>query len=105
MAAHEIINDNSLLHVSTMGCKEKESARKESLTLPASERERDLCLPYRPGLLSGGTQATKSNIMTLKGRSVVIQLFKVHHFLILNNKDTVVYNLMLLKERDRKGPL
>lgn len=36
--------------------------------------------------------------MTLKGRSVVIQFLKVHHFLILDNRDIAVYYLMLLKQ-------
>lgn len=52
------------------------------------KRDKDIFLPYRPGFFSGGTQATESNIMTLEGRSIVVQLFKVHHFLILDNKDT-----------------
>lgn len=39
--------------------------------------------------------------MTLKGRSVVIQFLKVHYFLILDNKDIVVYDLMLLKQNKK----
>lgn len=40
--------------------------------------------------------------MTLKGRSIVIQFLKVHHFLILDNRDIVVYYLMLLKQNKQE---
>ena len=57
--------------------------------------DKDVFLPHRPGLRSRGAQATESNIVAFKGRRVVIQLFKIHHFLILDDKDTVIHNLML----------
>lgn len=59
------------------------------------QREQGTFFPYRPGFSSGGTQATESNIMIFKGRNIVIQLFKVHHFLILDDKGIAVFNLML----------
>lgn len=100
-AVYEIVNDKSLLHVSTTDVKKKSNQERNRWHYQPAEEKGVLCLPYRPGFFSGSTQATKSNIMTLKGRSVVIQLLKVHHFLILDNKDTAVYNLMLLKKRGK----
>lgn len=57
--------------------------------------DKGVLLPYRPGFCSRGAQATESNVVALKGRRVVIQLFKIHHFLILDGNDTVTYNLTL----------
>lgn len=42
---------------------------------------------YGPGFGSGGSQAAVSYIMTLEGSSIVIQFFKVHHFLHLERQN------------------